>query len=203
MNFVPARSPAPTAPLGQRPTQQPAARRGVKAMADAEGERPASPAQEPKKGEAASPQAAKPAAPEPKKEGLHRIPSIPVTTRANDGVGEQLAAAAAAAAACRRSTYCTAPISLCPLCTACSLPNCSLVLQSSWRFGICAASSSRRTRRECRDRWGTCRCGPRVCTSAHLCGGSACTTPRLVSSPEAAPCLLQVFGHQQRGRRVR
>ncbi|KAI7842609.1 hypothetical protein COHA_003713 [Chlorella ohadii] len=53
-------------------------------MAGAEGERPASPAQEGKKGEAASPQQAKPAAPEAKKEGITRIPSIPVATRPTD-----------------------------------------------------------------------------------------------------------------------
>ncbi len=86
MQFLPARSQSPTAPLGQRPTQQPI-RRGFKAMAGAEGERPASPAQEGKKGEAASPQQAKPAAPEAKKESFPRIPSIPVTTR--DGLGEE------------------------------------------------------------------------------------------------------------------
>ena len=74
-----------TAPLGQRPAQQPVVRRGVRAMAGAEGERPASPAPE----AAASPEQAKPGAQEPKKQGLPRVPSIPVAARANDGVGEQ------------------------------------------------------------------------------------------------------------------
>ena len=54
-------------------------------MAGAEGERPASPAPE----AAASPEQAKPAAQEPKTATIARVPSIPVATRPNDGVGER------------------------------------------------------------------------------------------------------------------
>ena len=61
-------------------------------MAGAEGDKPASPAPE----ATPSPQQAAAAASEPKKDGMTRVPSIPVVVRP-DGAGERPAAAAAAA----------------------------------------------------------------------------------------------------------
>lgn len=74
----------PAATRAARPTQLQPVSRGVKAMAGAEGDKPASPAPE----AAASPQQAAAAAPEPKKEAITRVSSIPVVVRA-DGSGGQ------------------------------------------------------------------------------------------------------------------
>lgn len=186
MQFLhPAKGPA-SAPLGQRPAQQPVPRRScVRAMAGAEGERPASPAPE----AAASPEQAKPAAQEPKKATISRVPSIPVATRPNDGVGER--PPPLPRRGLQPALYRPHPL-LHRMPAPERLANAPWLAQNFWRFGTCAASSSRRTHREWNGARGCGTCLPACLPAvpAHLSPAQLCCQCCLHASGSCPPTML-------------